>query len=319
MTRSFRQPTLRQIEVFKAVIETGTVSRAAETLHMSQPAASKMLSNLEADTGLELFERRRGLLAPTARGLRFYEEVERIFLGLDQIALAVENLRSEERGRLVIGVLPALSGKFITTAIRGFAKAHPEVFISLHARSSQFFVEWMKTGKVDVCIVTGRVEDPHIETEEILKMPMVCLLPAGHPLAEKPALRATDLAPEPLVAFMHGSYTRLRLERAFEAEGITPNVITEATTAQNVYELVASGMGIAIGHPVYAEHDAGRVVMRPFLPVSDIGFRLCWLRHGRNRKLVTGFVDAVRMTADSFARDRIMQAGTIRAADPSVP
>ena len=58
MARTFRQPTLRQIEVFKAVIETGTVSRAAETLNMSQPAASKLLSNLEADSGLELFERR---------------------------------------------------------------------------------------------------------------------------------------------------------------------------------------------------------------------------------------------------------------------
>lgn len=65
---------------------------------MSQPTASKLLSNLEADIGMDLFERRRGLLVPTGRGIRFYEEVDRIFPGLNQIGLSVENLRNEERG-----------------------------------------------------------------------------------------------------------------------------------------------------------------------------------------------------------------------------
>ncbi|AUH66698.1 HTH-type transcriptional activator CmpR [Paracoccus haematequi] len=313
MARTYRQPTLRQIEVFKAVIETGTVSRAAETLNMSQPAASKLLSNLEADTGLDLFERRRGLLIPTERGQRFYEEVDRIFSGLDQIALAIDNLRSEERGRLTIGVLPALSGRFISTAIRSFSNEQPEVFVSLHARSSQFLVDWMRSGKVDVCIVAGRVEDPHIQVEPILNMPMVCMLPPDHPLMERPELTVSDLATEPLVAFMHSSYTRLRLERAFEAEGHQPRVVTEATTAQNVCELVAAGMGIALVHPIYAETVEGRVSVRPFVPDNFLDFQLCRLRHGRNRRLVATFVEMVRATAKAFARD-----GMITRSDRSI-
>lgn len=303
MARAFRQPTLRQIEVFKAVIETGTVSRAAETLNMSQPAASKLLSNLEADSGLELFERRRGLLIPTEQGHRFYEEVDRIFAGLDQIAMAVDNLRSEERGRLTIGVLPALSGRFISTAIRSFSNEQPEVFISLHARSSQFLVDWMRTGRVDVCIVTGRVEDPHIQVEPILNMPMACMLPLDHPLAGKAELSVADLAPEPLVAFMQSSYTRLQLERTFEASGYLPRVVTEATTSQNVCELVAAGMGIALVHPVYSETVEGRVLVRPFVPDSHLDFQLCRLRHGRNRRMVSSFVEKVRATADAVTRD----------------
>lgn len=313
MTRSHRQPTLRQIEVFKAVIETGTVSRAAETLNMSQPAASKLLSNLEADSGLDLFERRRGLLIPTEHGQRFYEEVDRIFSGLDQIAQAIDNLRSEERGRLTIGVLPALSGRFISTAIRNFSIEHPHVFISLHARSSQFLVDWMRSGKVDVCIVTGRVEDPHIQAQPILKMPMACILPQDHPLAEKPELTVAELVSEPLVAFMQSSYTRLQLERAFEAEGHHPHVVTEATTAQNVCELVAAGMGIAMVHPVCTETVEGRVIVRPFMPVNYLEFQLCRLRHARNRRLVTAFVDTVRATAEAFAHD-----GIITQSDRSV-
>ncbi|MDB6177707.1 LysR substrate-binding domain-containing protein [Paracoccus sp. Z330] len=301
--RNFRQPTLRQIEVFKAVIETGTVSRAAETLHMSQPAASKLLSNLEADSGLELFERRRGLLVPTERGQRFYEEVDRIFTGLDQIGLAIDNLRNEERGRLTIGVLPALSGRFISSAIRSFSDVQPDVFISLHARSSSYLVDWMRSGKVDVCIVAGRVDDPHIRAEPLLNMPMVCMIPLDHPLTALDHLCVADLADAPLVAFMHSSYTRHQLERIFDAEDRRPRIVTEATTAQNVCELVAAGIGVGLVHPAYVETVEGRVAVRPFVPESYLDFQLCRLRHGRNRQLVTTFVDQVRATADAFARD----------------
>lgn len=306
MARSYRQPTLRQIEVFKAVIETGTVSRAAETLHMSQPAASKQLTNLEADTGIDLFERRRGLLIPTERGQRFYEEIDRIFSGLDQIAMAVDNLRNEEHGRLTIGVLPALSGRFIAAAIRNFAQKQPDVFISLHARSSQFLIDWMRSGKVDVCVVTGRIDDPHIQVEPILTMPMHCMLPLDHPLVNKASISIADIADESLIAFMHSSYSRLRLERAFEAENHVPKIVTEATTAQNVCELVAAGMGVALVHPVYAETVEGRVAMRPFVPSTVLDFQLCRLRHGRNRGLVTAFVDSARATAQTVAREGII-------------
>ena len=306
MARSYRRPTLRQVEVFKAVIETGTVSRAAETLHMSQPAASKQLTNLEADTGINLFERRRGLLIPTERGQRFYEEIDRIFSGLDQVAMVVDNLRNEEHGRLTIGVLPALSGRFIAATIRHFAQEQPDVFISLHARSSQFLIDWMRSGKVDVCIVTGRIDDPHIQVEPILTMPMHCMLPLDHPLVSKASITIADIANEPLIAFMHSSYTRLRLERAFEAENHVPKVITEATTAQNVCALVAAGMGVALVHPVYAETVEGDVVMRPFMPSNILDFQLCRLRHGRNRGLVTAFVDSARATAQTVAREGII-------------
>ncbi len=308
MARSFRKPTLRQIEVFKAVIETGTVSRAAETLNMSQPAASKLLSNLEADIGMELFERRRGLLVPTERGIRFYEEVDRIFSGLDQIGQAVEALRSEERGRLTVGVLPALSGTFISTVIREFARQKPGVFLSLHARSSQFLVDWMRSGKVDICLVAGRVEDAHIAAEPILRQAMVCLVPLHHPLAARPALRIGDVAAEPFIAFMQSSYTRLLLDRIFEGAGVKPRIVTEATTAQNVGELVAAGVGFALAHPVYAESVRDRVAIRPFEPEIMLEFQLCRLRHGRNQPLVSAFVEAVRETAATFSRQ-----GTIRS------
>lgn len=302
-SRSYRQPTLRQIEVFKAVIESGTVSRAAQVLNMSQPAASKLLTNLEVDTGLELFERRRGLLTPTQRGIRFYEEVDRIFAGLNQINRAVDSLRREEHGQLTVGVMPGLSGPFICSAIRAFLADNPDVHVSLHARSSQFLIEWMRSGQLDVCLVTSRVEDAHIVTEPILRLPMVCILPLDHPLTAKSVLRLDDIAEEPFVSFASGSYTRLKLDMVFEREGLRPNVIIDATTSQNVSELVAAGLGITLGHPTFAETAQGRVAIVPFEPADPIDFLMCRPRHGRNRRHVTSFLDRLRETAEAFSRE----------------
>ena len=304
-TTRYRQPTMRQIEAFKAVIETGTVSRAAEVLNMSQPAASKLLTNLEADIGLDLFERRRGLLVHNERGVKFYQEIDRIFSGLNQINRAVDNLRREEQGQLVIGCLPGLSGHFICSVIGAFKAKHPDVFVSLQARSSQFIVEWMRAGNVDVGVVTGRVEDTHIESTSILRQPLTCFLPTDHPLTSKQALTMEDIAEEPIIAFMQGSYTRLLQDKLFESYGAHPKVTIEATTSPNVCELVSLGLGIALSHPFHAVGMADRIAIRSFDPVHMVDYQLCRLRHGRNRRLVSAFVDCVHETAEGFARGMV--------------
>ncbi|MDQ7774839.1 MAG: LysR substrate-binding domain-containing protein [Paracoccus aminovorans] len=298
--RSYRQPTLRQIEVFKAVIEAGTVSRAAELLHMSQPAASKLLSNLEADLGFDLFERRKGLLTPNDRAARFYLEVDRIFTGLNQIGRIAENLRREERGQLVIGVLPALSGRFTCAVVAEFRRAYPDVALTIHARSSQFLFDWMRGGHLDVGILTGHFEDDHVEAERILDLPLACFMPPDHPLAAQAVVAIEDIGDTPIVSFMSGGHTRLVHDRLFEAGGLVPNVSIEAATAQTLGELVAGGMGIAIMHPIYRESLGDRVVIRP-LAGADLGdFKLCRMKGGRNRKLVSAFLDCVRQVSRDF-------------------
>jgi DNA-binding transcriptional LysR family regulator len=122
-----RPINLRQIEAFKAVVDCGTVSRAAEMMNVSQPAISKLIAHLEEDAGLRLFDRLKGRLAPTRRGMRLYEEVERIFAGVRQIENAIETIRRDEQRRLLIGVMPALSGSFIQQATSNFLAQQPDV------------------------------------------------------------------------------------------------------------------------------------------------------------------------------------------------
>ena len=103
-----RAINLRQVEMLKAVVEHGTVSRAAVVLGISQPAASKLLMQLERDGGLKLFDRARGRLAPTAQGMRLYEEIDRIFAGVRQVETAIAVIRREdtgENGQIVVALI----------------------------------------------------------------------------------------------------------------------------------------------------------------------------------------------------------------------
>ncbi|MCW8060802.1 LysR substrate-binding domain-containing protein [Agrobacterium tumefaciens] len=280
-----------------AVVEAGTVSRAADVLHISQPAASKLIQDLEADTGLQLFERESGRLVPTGRGMRLYEEVERIFGGVHQLARAVDAIRREEHGHLLIGAMPALSGPFITRVIACFKERHPDVFISIEARSSQFLTEAVLLRRLDLALVISGLEHSSVQVEQVKCPPAVVALPPGHRLSEKSELSPIDLKDEPFIAFASTGTMRHKVDAAFEKFGLKPNVAIEATTAPNVAELVAAGLGVTVADPLALEHVAGRITPRPFSPVIDFDYVLIHPVRARNRHLVADFVEEIHNAA----------------------
>lgn len=300
-----RPPSLRQIEAFKAVIETGTASQAAEALGISQPAASKLIAHLEADTDLQLFERERGRLRPTERGRRLYNEIDRIFSGLEQIQRVIESIRREEQGELLIGVMPGLSGRFICTVVERFLDRNPGVYISLSARSSQFIIDWLSRGQLDVGIVAMRVDGNHLESEPLLKHPIICATHPDHPLAQKEVVRPEDLVGEPFISFARKSHTRRQIDQIFDTRGLKLTTIVEATTAANLCEFVASGLGVTLAHPLLAQATHNRIAMRPFEPATEQDFLMCRPLGGRHRRLVDNFMEEARQTASELSRQLV--------------
>jgi len=293
-----RPPSLRQIEAFRAFIEAGTVSRAAELLRISQPAASKLLIHLEEDTGLQLFERESGRLALTDRGMRLYEEIDRIFSGVDQIARAVEQIRREDRGRLQVGVMPGLSGKFVSRVVSGFLEKHPNVHVSVDTRASQFIAEWLVTRQLDVGILTTMVDQTHLASVSLIEEPFVCIMPLGHPLTRLKRITPSDLEHQQYITFGAGSLTRRRVEAAFEEKGVPkPVSVLEATTAPNICEFVAAGLGVSIVHPLMVESVKERVAVRPFDPPIPSGFQICRPHTARNSALVDVFIEEAQAVA----------------------
>jgi DNA-binding transcriptional LysR family regulator len=117
----------RQIEAFRAVMLTGAMTAAAETIHITQPAVSRLIRDLEAEIGIRLFERRGKLLAPTAEAKALFAEVERSFIGLAQIHAVADDIRLGRIGSLRPAMLPAMAAGFAPRFVAKFCRARPSL------------------------------------------------------------------------------------------------------------------------------------------------------------------------------------------------
>lgn len=300
-----RQINLRQVEAFKAVIENGTVSRAAEILHVSQPAMSKLIAHLEFDTKLKLFDRHKGRLAPTDNGMRLYHEIDRIFAGLRQVDSAVEAIRREDQGQISIGVLPALAGTFIQRATSKFLKERENIFCSIQSRRSWAIVDWIVARKFDVGLIDDGFSNPYVTLEPLLEQPMVCVMPLDHPLTRKTVIEAADLDQVAFVSFPPDSDLGHRINAMFEMHHIKPRTVMDANFVLTVCELVAAGHGVSLVHPVLASEARNRIAVRRFKPDIMDNVVLCRSADSRNAELVSLFSLAVKETAEEVCREML--------------
>lgn len=292
-----RHINLRQIEAFKAVVENGTVSRAAELLNVSQPAMSKLIAHLEFDTGLKLFDRLKGRLAPTAQGMRLYDEVGRIFAGVRQVENAVEVIRREEQGRLSIGVMPALAGPFIQRATKSFLEDHPSVFCTVQSLGSQWIMEWLIERKLDIGLVEAGLENPYVVGEPLMKHPLVCIMPLDHPLTARSVIRPDDLDGVPFISSHPDTYVGDRVQAMFEDYGVKANIALVSNVAPTLCEFVAEGLGVSLVHPLSVSGLEHRLAVRFFEPEIVYSFQLCRNADSRNAELVEIFSRKLKDTA----------------------
>lgn len=298
-----RAINLRQIEIFKAVIEHGTVSRAAEALYISQPAASKLLMQLEKDNGLKLFDRYKGRLIPTAQGLRLHEEVARIFVGVRQVESTIGLIKREDQGRLVVGVIPALAGAYIQRTTMNFLKRNPNVYCWIKSPSSQWIPEYVLTRVLDIGIVTARVGNPFVVTEPLFEHPLLCIMPIGHALAERKVIRPDDLNDVPFIGFNTETYTGQKVSEMFETYDVRSNIVLTADSNSTLSHFVAAGLGVSLVHPLFIAGVEKQVVVRPFEPTIPLDFLVCFARDARNTRLIADFIAEAKAVATTFIDD----------------
>lgn len=288
---------LRQIEAFKAVVEAGTVNRAAEILCITQPAVSKLIASLERTVGFALFDRIRGRLVTTTEGMELYEEVYRTFLGIARIGQAAEAIRTHRQGHLVIGVMPALSTGFIQRVLKNFLAGRPEVRVSIHARSSQFIIDALANRQLDLGLIVSPSDHPLLRCEKLGPHNALCILPTGHRLAAADVIRAEDLAGEPFISLGEGTTYRHRMDELFASLGVERQLRIEASSAQTLYGLVAEGLGVALIDPLYLDGRHDRVVTKPFHPAFPLELGLGMPLDGPKTGLVAALAAEIHRAA----------------------
>jgi DNA-binding transcriptional LysR family regulator len=234
--------------------------------------------------------------------MRLYEEIDRIFAGVRQVENAVEAIRRDEQSRLLIGVMPALSGSFIQEATSRFLKRQPGVFCSVQSRSSQWISDALVTHRLDVGLIIAPVDNPYVAAEPMMGHPVVCILPLGHPLAAKEVIVPEDLAGVPFVSFDPESHTHRSIGRVLESHGVTPEVVMIANVSPTLCEFVAAGVGVSLVHPLIVGGLRDRVAIRRFEPEFQLDFQLCRNRDSRNARLVAAFLESAREAAAEISR-----------------
>jgi DNA-binding transcriptional LysR family regulator len=285
---------IRQLEAFQAVLKTGSATRAAELLRISQPSVSKLLADLEADIGLHLFERIRKRLIPTPEGRRLGQEVEGLFLKLSRIEHVGNEMRAKGIGELRIAALPALGIGLMPQVLAKFRHKHPRISAVLSVAPSQRVVEMVAAGEADIGFAYPVPGTPSTLIRHPLAMfPAVAALSRGHRLARRSVLRPEDFGSDPFVSLGREDRSRDNMDAIFGKTSVAPEIAVETQFAAVACELVASGVGIALIDAVTASFYRGRVVIRPVNPTFNFDFGAIMLAGQPQSSIVHDFLHAV--------------------------
>lgn len=293
---------LRQLEAFRAVMRTGSVTNAAASLYLSQPAVSRLIAELERSVGFRLFERSKGSApVPTPEAEAFFTEVQRSFAGLQVLRQAADDIRNFRSGNLHIACLPALATGFIPAVIKEFREQNPAVRIQLQTRSSSTVRLWVAAQQFDLGLATPGGDVQGVRTESFLKAMGVCVLPTAHPLAERRVITPPDLRGERFISLALEDPVRSKIDHTFEKAGVERDVVVETQYAMTICGLVRLGVGCAILNPLSATDLAAQgIVLRPFEPAIEFEYMLYLPTSRPPSRMANEFIELMK-----HVRDRI--------------
>ena len=304
----------RQVEAFRAMMLTGSVTEAAKLMAVTQPAVSRLLRDFQALLKMELFERRGTGLVPTAAATALYMEVERSFVGLDRITAAAEEIRGRRTGTLRIAALPALANGYLPRLAGHFLIERPNLNLAFFGVISPIVIDWVLNAQCDFGFADVPIAHAGLPSVKLPALARVAVLPAGHRLCAKQALMPGDFEGETFISLSAGSTSRHVIDQIFHREDVRRVLRVETTLSEIMCGMVSSGLGVAICDPFTAREFDGRgVTVRPFLPRIDFEFAAVFPPQRSPSPVALDLVETVRRALEAFGRDAPSMRDTVAA------
>ena len=258
---------LRQIEAFRAAMEFGSATAAGEVLHVTQPAVSRLLADLEGNVGFQLFERRARGLVPTQDAHSLYEEVRRSFVGLDRIGQVATGIREKATGTVRVIALSKYADGFVASIMGQFIRDNPGIMVELESSGTAGVVEGISSQSYDVGIASATVSDKLIQAEPLFETNVMLAMGVRDPLAKQEVVRLRALDGRRMVVLPEDSEYGSVIWRALRKEKVNPIVVGEARTHASLCKMVEAGACITlVDRTTASDFSSDNIVFRATYP-----------------------------------------------------
>lgn len=278
---------LALIEIFGAVMKTGSTTRAAALLGISQPGVSRGLKRLEDTTKLKLFERSGPRLTATPEAFLLYQEILSAHAGLDRLRQAVVRIREVGTGSLKIASSAALGLSFVPSVIAKFLRRRPSVTITFEIAGSSAVRDLVASGLFDFGLCADEIDTTNLVAQRFIESYGVCVFRKGHELERARIVRPHDLRQESLICLSPEDTARKQLDRHLHAAGVSPRMIVETQFSATVCQLALEGVGVGVANVLSYVSDGfekAGLIARPLVPaVHFISLQILPPQRARSR------------------------------------
>ena len=279
---------IRQLQALRALVLTGTTTDAGQLLHMTQPAVSKLISQIEEELNVRIFDRRQGRLVITPEGKTIYADVERILSQIDDLAAKTEDISALSGNAIRVGAMPALGFGLLPSALRRFASEYPQVRCVIDIDTRGKIEDLVGIGHYELGFVTLPVQQERLTLTPLASVAAVCVLPPDHPLSGKSTVYAEDLAKESFVSVDPSILLRHRVDAVFGERRVSRRLQVQASTTVLACNMVAAGVGVSIVHPLVALTFKSLLVVRKFEPAITLNYAIL-RRPGSTSRVAAAF------------------------------
>jgi DNA-binding transcriptional LysR family regulator len=258
---------LRQLRAFLAVAQQRHFRRAAERLHLSQPAVSRHIADLEAELGVRLFDRSTREVVPTEAGRYLESAIERV---LEELEGVLDHMHSEgerRRGKIRIASVPTLSASLMPACIADCAQEYPELTIQLHDQAQTLVLDSVRGGEVDFGIAIEPPEASDFDSEVIMRDPFCLACRPDHPLAKHKSVPWKKLQGQALVLLDYSSGSRRLIDQALQKHGVQAHVAQQTGHTHTAFRMVEAGLGVTVTPRLSSPPTT--LAVRPLVPTEQ--------------------------------------------------
>lgn len=238
--------TLRQIEVIRAIMITGTIAGAAQLLSVSAPGISRLMKHTERTLRLRLFERRHGRYVPTPEAKDIFEQINGVYRKVDDLHSMLARIGRGSDVEFKLGSVPSICHVMVPRAIERLRRKHPDLRIDINILKIEEALDYLLLGKGEIVAMSYKLDHPGLDFVPLAMGELLCIVPQDHPLAGRAGISAREIVQYPLIGIdPNDPYGRIMSE-IFERQNLHYEMAIKARFGTTVCSLVRAGLGIAV-------------------------------------------------------------------------